>query len=225
MSYLWLCLLGVIIQVVFILTEYRKKYVPAVILKGLASLVFIAFGILSMSISSNKGFAGWIVAGLVLGGIGDVCLNLRFVFEKIAKKIMTAGVAAFLVGHILYLCALMPLNSTLLIYSIPVGVLTAALLLWWLLSNIEVKGAFKIFGIIYIGSVIVMPSVATSLWISNPQNRAYFIYMIGAILFTASDVILVFNMFGRNKKKWYRATNLSLYYFGQLLIALSMQII
>ena len=49
------------------------------------------------------------------------------------------------------------------------------------------------------------------------------LYMIGAILFTASDIILIFNTFTKDGKAWMRPTNLILYYLGQLLIALSIQ--
>jgi len=47
-------------------------------------------------------------------------------------------------------------------------------------------------------------------------------FLIGAVLFTASDVILIFNMFSDHKKAWMRPTNLMLYYVGQLLIAVSL---
>jgi 7-cyano-7-deazaguanine synthase in queuosine biosynthesis len=44
------------------------------------------------------------------------------------------------------------------------------------------------------------------------------LYVIGAVLFTASDVIMIFNTFGGTPKFSMRAANLSLYYLGQLLI-------
>lgn len=41
MRYLLLCIIGFAIQIVFILVENKKKYLPAVILKGSAALIFI----------------------------------------------------------------------------------------------------------------------------------------------------------------------------------------
>lgn len=224
MSYLWLCLVGIVIQTVFIIVEYKKRYLPAVILKGCASIAFIVLGTLSAQTAMDQSFASLIVAGLVMGGIGDICLNLRFVLEKAGKKIFLLGVAAFLIGHILYLAALIPLAGASVIFSLPAGAVAAALLLAWLLKQMEVKGAFKIFGIVYIGVVVLMTAVAASLFIMQPESTRFLMFMIGAILFTASDVVLVFNLFGKTKHKALRATNLSLYYLGQLLIALSLQL-
>ena len=48
------------------------------------------------------------------------------------------------------------------------------------------------------------------------------IYAIGAVLFTASDIVLIFNTFSGVTKFSLRITNLSLYYLGQMLIALSL---
>lgn len=184
---------------------------------------FVALGVLGMQLSADKSFAQWIVAGLVMGLVGDLCLNLRYVFEKRAKPIFLAGIAAFLIGHILYLVALIPLAPSTPVYSVPAGIVAAAVLLI-LLKQIEVGGAIKAFGIIYIGVIVVMTAVATGLFISSPQSKGLLLFMIGAYLFTASDVVLVLNQFGKNKGKALRAVQLSLYYVGQLLIALSLQL-
>ena len=48
------------------------------------------------------------------------------------------------------------------------------------------------------------------------------LYALGAVLFTLSDIVLIFNTFGGATKYSMRITNLSLYYIGQLLIALSL---
>ena len=71
---LCLCLAGV-----FLWKESRKEYAAAAVLKGLASLCFVAFGFL-LAASSRE--AGLITTGLVLGCIADVLLNLRLVFPK-----------------------------------------------------------------------------------------------------------------------------------------------
>ena len=225
MRYLLLGIIGFAIQIAFILVENKKKYVPAVILKGSAALVFIVIGILSMQLASNHSFARLVVIGLLLGGIGDVLLNLRFVFEKSGQKIFLMGIAAFLSGHIMYLAALILLSSNLLV-SLICGVVAAALLLRWIFSKIgEVQKAFKIFGYVYIGAIVLMTAVAIGNLISNPGSTSALLYVIGAVFFTASDVIMIFNTFGGTQKFSMRAANLSLYYLGQLLIAISLQFI
>ena len=225
MRYLLICIIGIAIQVAFILVENRKKYVPAVILKGSAAMAFIIIGVLSAQLTSNPSFAKLVVIGLILGGIGDVLLNLRFVFEKNGQKIFLFGIVAFLSGHIMYLAALILLSNNLLV-SLIGGVIAAGLLLRWIFSKIgEVQKAFKIFGYIYIGVIVLMTAAAIGNFVSNPGSTGALLYVIGAVLFTASDVIMIFNTFGATQKFSMRAANLSLYYLGQLLIAISLQFI
>ena len=216
-----LAIIGMALQARFIAVEHREKYVPAVILKGLAAAVFCIIGMTAMKTAAvNRSFAKLVVCGLCFGALGDILLNLRFVFSKIGQKIFLAGVAAFLTGHILYLCAIVPLSVNLLPCLIT-GVLLAAALLTWIFKTLTVKLAFKIFGVLYIGAIVLMTAVAIGNVITTPGTAAW-MHAIGAVLFTLSDIVLIFNTFGSEQKFSLRITNLSLYYLGQLLIASSL---
>lgn len=225
MLYLPLCIVGIVIQVFFIIVESKKKYVPAVILKGAASILFVVIGLLSMRFSENQSFARLVVIGLVLGAVGDILLNLRFVFEKVGQKIFLLGILAFFSGHVLYLAALIPFCPNVWIYVL-CGAVAAAGILWCIFSNVgKLKKAFKIFGIVYIGAIAIMNAVAIGSFIANPTSLSMFLYVIGAVLFLASDIIMIFNTFGSTQKLSMRAANLSLYYLGQLFIAVCLQFI
>lgn len=219
-SIILLSLLGMVIQGIFIVVENQEKYVGAVLLKGSAAIIFCIIGAIAMGGSQNQGFAKLIVTGLCFGALGDILLNLRFVFSKIGQKVFLAGVAAFLIGHILYLCAIVPLSSNVLSCLI-VGVILAAILLAWLFKVLHVKLVFKIFGVLYIGAIVLMTSVAIGNVITAPAAASW-MHAVGAVLFTASDIILIFNTFGSEQKFSMRIANLSLYYLGQLLIACSL---
>lgn len=215
-----LCLVGMAVQAAFIAVEHKEKYVGAVCLKGLASLIFIIVGIAAFGASRDTQFAKLVLIGLILGGVGDVLLNLRFVFEKVGQKIFLAGIAAFLAGHILYLVALIPQSDSLLVCVI-IGAVIAAAILTYIFKTMEVKPAFKIFGVVYIGAVVLMTAVAIGNLLAAPSASRW-LYAIGAVLFTVSDIVLIFNTFGSETKFSLRITNLSLYYLGQLLIANSL---
>lgn len=221
MSYMFLAYIGLLIQILFIYIEQQKKYVPAVALKGTASLFFVVLGFLGLSIATLPTFAKIVVAGLVFGLLGDVCLNLRFVMEKAGQKVFLAGIAAFLVGHILYLVALIPLAAKVWVWLLS-GVLVAAALLYWILTSVEAEKAFKAFGVVYIGAVVLMTAVSIGVFVTRHTSGSL-LYMVGAVLFTLSDIILIFNTFTKDGKAWMRPANLLLYYLGQLLIALSIQ--
>ena len=220
-SVVLLAIVGMVLQAIFIVVEHREKYVPAVILKGSAAIIFCIIGIVAMTTAAvNQSFAKLVVFGLCFGALGDILLNLRFVFSKIGQKFFLAGVVAFLTGHILYLCAIAPLSANLMPCLI-VGVILAAALLTWIFKTLTVKLAFKIFGVLYIGAIVLMTAVAIGNVITMPAAASW-MHALGAVLFTLSDIVLIFNTFGSEQKFSMRITNLSLYYLGQLLIASSL---
>lgn len=210
---------GIILQASFIIIEHKEKWAAAVILKGLASAVFVALGIYCATKYGWNGYDKLVVTGLTFGLIGDVLLNLRFVLKKIGDKIFLGGIAAFFIGHVVYL--IIVCNSAKhIIIDIVIGVLLTAALLTYIFKTMKVKTAFKIFGIFYLGAIIVMTVMAIDTAIYNPLTR-HILFAVGAILFTASDVILIFNTFSGKETFGGRIANLSLYYVGQILIALT----
>lgn len=225
MIYYLLCILGLFIQLTFIAVEHRGKYLGAVILKGSASVIFVILGMYCMQSSENQKFATLIVAGLILGALGDVILNLRFLLKQHEQKTFICGTLSFFTGHILYLSALIPQCKDIWIYIVS-GAIASALLLFWLFGQVEnIKSGLKIFGIIYLGTITMMTSIAFGWLISSSGSASAWVYVIGAVLFMLSDIVLIMNTFRSKKKFSMRVTNLTLYYFGQLLIAMSLRFI
>ena len=146
MKYLFFIPLCLAIMSVFIYYEHKEKYVLAVILKGLASLCFVLFGILCSIQALNMNFTKMVKYGLILGLIADIMLNLRFVFKKNGKLVFLVGILVFLAGHVMYLCALIPGYSYALVALIG-GIIVSALVLKWIFTQIEAEKAFKIFGV------------------------------------------------------------------------------
>ena len=91
-----LALAGAIVQATFIAVEHQERYTNAVVLKGTAACIFCSIGFLALGSAQNQAFARLICIGLAFGALGDILLNLRFVFPNIGQKIFLAGVAAFL---------------------------------------------------------------------------------------------------------------------------------
>ena len=222
MKYIWLCLLSFIVAAVFIYCEHEEKYVPAVILKGTASLLFVITGFLSGKMNPS-GISSTIIIGLLLGCIADVLLNLRFVFPRKGQMIFLVGIVVFLSGHIAYLAALLPLIKSRIMVLV-ISIILTALLMIWIFKRITAKMAFKIFGVVYIGAIMAMNCVACANLIQTPSAFSA-VYMAGAFLFLISDIVLILNTFGSKTRFSMRITNLSLYYVGQILIALSLQLV
>ena len=216
-----MAVVGFVLQALFIKTEHEEKYVAAVILKGAASLMFVLVAY-NAYMTVNNIFNKQFLIGLFFGMLGDILLNLRFVFKKNGQKIFLVGILAFLIGHIIYLLALLPQARHVWIwYCIIIGALAAAALLMYIFKTMDIKPAFKIFGVFYLGAVFIMTAIALGIAIFTPSRRSL-IYAIGAVLFTASDVVLIFNTFSGKTTFPLRICNLTLYYIGQMLIAFSL---
>lgn len=216
---LCLCVTCLVLAVIFIKVEKDEHYVTADIIKGCASLCFVLVGFLGLD-----GFYdayGWpIVYGLTLGMIADILLNLRYVFEgKAAQRAFLVGILVFFLGHIVYVCALAG-RCDYLMPCVIIGIILGIGLLVWIFGQIECKLVFKVFGFFYVCTIAVMNVVAIGALITKPGVDTV-LFVIGAILFLVSDILLTLNTFGPNPTFRRRVANLMLYYMGQLLIALS----
>ena len=224
MLHLPICLACLVVAAAFIYVEHIKKFLAADIVKGLASVLFVVVGILSAGIAKDDSYARIIVIGLVIGAIADVLLNLRYVFEgELGQRVFLVGIIVFLIGHIVYIVGIAPRCPSLLA-GIVLGIAVAAALLWWIFGKITAKPAFKAFGVVYIGAISILNCVAATTMLLAPTAHAA-IFFLGALLFLVSDVVLILNTFGGEFRFSFRVTNLMLYYAGQLLIALSLQLV
>lgn len=223
MNPVWIAvaLTGCAVEAAFIALEYQKKMLSAVILKTIASLCFLLLAVLCLPAAADKTYAGVILAGLAFGAVGDVCLNLRHLVGSRGKAVFMAGIAAFLIGHLFYLFALIRRAPRMLLWAVPAAVVLAALLLWWILKRIEAQGALRAFGILYLSVVFFMACCAAGLLPLEAASPGAWLFAAGAALFAASDVLLVLNQFGKKRYPAFRAMNLSLYYLGQIAIALT----
>ena len=108
-----------------------------------------------------------------------------------------------------------------LLYALPVAAVLSFVLIRFVLSRVEVSGAIKVFGIVYLCVVFLMACVCIALFALDTHSLGRAVFAAGALLFAASDVFLVFNQFGKKAYPAFRALNLSLYYLGQVCICLT----
>ena len=195
----------------------HDKYVSADVWKGLASLCFVLIGVLN---SPGGNVATLLVFGLILGFIADILLNLRFIFKKRGQLAFLIGILVFLAGHIVYLIAILEMSTNWKI-CIAAGLAFAGLLILWLFKNITAKLPFMIFGIIYIGAIMLMNAVAVGNLVAKPSAFTA-IFALGAFLFLVSDIVLIINTFGKQFRESFRILNIVLYYAGQILIGISL---
>ena len=219
-----LIVIGLLIDVWFIRTEYQGKMKKAVVLKGAASLFFVLLGGVSwLEVQSN--FGTMVLIGLVLGMMGDIFLNLRNLYEgSKSMKVFALGILFFLSGHFLYIAALVR-KSPRIIYS---AMLTTAVLSLLaippLMRRVTAPNrGLRIFGWVYLAVVIAMFSSSLMLLVEKGVETGALLFSLGALLFVVSDFIMIYYSFGE-KIRPLRAINLLSYYIGQILIALTVSI-
>ncbi len=177
--------------------------------KPVASAGFIVAAIGFGALESRYG--NIVLAGLVLGAIGDVCLLGS------GKKAFIAGLVSFLLGHVAYVVAF----STLPI-SVPEAFLTAAALAvvmgfvgrWVFPHAPDMR--------VPIGIYMVVIAAMCVFAIGAGSAGAPWMIPVGAVMFTVSDIAVVRDRFvspGFVNRLW----GLPLYYAAQLIIAWSIK--
>ena len=214
-----LCFAGCTVQGFYILSEVKQKMLAAVILKGIASATFVAVGIVGLYGTAGGTLPGLILCGLILGALGDVLLNARYFVGKGEPAMFVAGVVSFFLGHVMYLIVLMSVSQSRMPVIITAVVLSAVIICI-MQRTITASVPMKLLGGVYVTAVVLMATAAVGNALSVP-GTGRILFAVGAVLFLSSDIILIFNTFGKRTRMLWSAICLALYYPGQLLIALA----
>ncbi len=200
--------------------ENQENHIAAAAFKGMASLCFVCVGFLAGSAGKMSNL---ILIGLILGCVADVLLNLCNVFHEEGQVIFLFGILVFLCGHFVYLAAVLPLSENRgLCFAI--GTILTAALMKWMFTRISAEKLMKTFGIIYVGTIMILNCIAIGNLISLPSAFT-FSFAFGVLLFLISDIVLILNTFSSESSTLLRMTDLYIYYIGQLLIAWSLTLI
>jgi uncharacterized membrane protein YhhN len=174
--------------------------------KPIASLSFV---VLAWRACEPPGpYGAWIIAGLLLSLVGDVCLA--------HPRGLRAGLAAFLLAHLAYVAAfhsVLPARAWPLAAALPV-LAASALVTRRLWPHL---GAMRAPVTAYVAVITVMVWGAVSVLVAG---AARWPAAAGAILFYLSDLAVARQRFVR-EQFLNRALGLPAYYLGQTLLALS----
>ena len=230
MLYPLLLVCGALLLFVYIREKIKAYSVKAVLLKSLVSVLFVAVGVYGTWLSAQKGsirpLCPFVVLGLLFGLLGDIWLDLKYVFPEKDEPFTYAGFCVFGVGHILFI-----LGMLLTYYPAgrPAAVFVPLLIgLVLSLGNALLEKPMKLhygklkpiviaYGALLFSMVLIAGSLALAYgWREMPLNLLF----IGGIFFALSDLILSGTYFGVNRERPIDlALNYITYYSGQFLIA------
>lgn len=186
-------------------------------LKGFTSFWFVLIGLVNLIFAKKTGINNekpvcFIFAGLFLGMCADVLLALFF----------EAGIAAFALGHIMYLAAFYMLQKpgkADFVIAIPVIAVSVYVVIGTPFITIE-DSFIRNFLIVYVVIISFMLSKAWSNFMAE-KSVAILIIAISSTIFWFSDIMLGIDMFGTPSRLSWVLCSYS-YWPAQNLIAYSM---
>jgi len=193
-----------------------------VIFKSAASLFFVLVGVCGYrSKKENKKFSGFMLTAFICSAVGDVLLAL----DKNEGILFILGVVSFAAAHIMFsvaFCRISVFRKRDVLFSVLVF---AGLMLLLFLGDFEFQGLLPVL-IAYAAVISVMMTKALSLWYCRKgKERFVYLIMIGGVLFLASDILLLYWLFGAGAlPKEIQSINWVFYYIAQGCLALSLNV-
>ncbi|KAI9249408.1 YhhN-like protein [Phascolomyces articulosus] len=188
--------------------EYRQSRKGRWIFKPLASLGFLLSASANHQGAATPLFSKYILLGLGLGAIGDVCL--------IPKAGFLAGLGSFLLGHLslVYAFTAHGMDQSYGLAGLAGTGAIGAVVARWLLPKVK-DPVMKKAVLGYMAVITGMVVTATASLPHTPVPRHQY---IGALMFYLSDLFVAREEFV-TKSIWNAWIGLPLYYGGQLLLA------
>jgi uncharacterized membrane protein YhhN len=199
-----------------LMAERQTRTGPILAFKTPLSVLFVAAALIQSH--PVLSYYHWVLAGLLWGLIGDVCLALK------GNRAFRAGLISFLLGHILYVVAFVGLTQPsdwltfghLFIAAVSLGVF------YWLRPHL---GSMLVPVCLYIVVISVMMAAAWVAFLNPELNwKGAWALFLGALCFYVSDIFVARDKFVKSQYL-NRLLGLPLYYGGQFLIAFSVGLV
>ena len=231
--YLGLCIgfivCGAITLVAYLLEKTKRYSLRAVLIKTVVSSFFLSLAIFCSYVNQGHAINTFVTFGLILGLLGDIWLDLKYVYPQDDKPYTYAGFICFGVGHVMFVCGMFSQyyrDASFLYILLPLVAAAVASGVNLLLEKpMKLKfGEMKWTVTAYAFLLFSTPFTALSMCILTGWSSTLLIMIfIGGILFALSDLVLSGTYFGEGKERPIDLILNYLFYYGaQFVIAFSL---
>lgn len=217
---------SILFCVLFCWFRATKATVYSLVLKTTSSVCFILCGIFAIDAVGSSNINLLIIAGLVMGLIGDIILDLKVMYPDQGNQFFVFGTCSFAIGHFFYFLSAVLYNSATIASHLPWNILASigiAIVVTLAIMLSSKKLGINFGKMIYICSfysliLVFMVAFTVSIAIYVP---IYWIFAAGMIVFFLSDLVLSMQYFGGRTQKVWVYVNHILYYLAQVMLAFS----
>ncbi len=201
-----------------------------VLFKSVCAGVFVLTGAVAIFLNKKRTLPNYlIVAGLIFGFAGDLMLALSYTK---GEWLFMAGLGAFMLNHVLLITAFYFIDRFRIRDVVLCCVIYAPMI--YLLTTFENMGSVTVPAYIYAFALAAMLAKAISSAIScKGKDMLRFLLIVGAVMWTLSDLVLCVNMYGNigvllrqlsltttvSPGTWLDFVNTFTYFIGQTMLA------
>lgn len=223
--------IGVVITTIFTIKRTHKSSPRLLMLKALSSAFFVFTAITSFAFNDNVPLLVGIpaVIGAVFGLLGDVSLDLKYVYPQDHDVYLKGGFTSFSIGHLFYII------SIFFSYGLSFGNYAYAIFgLAVLMISVPVTeklmkldyNKFKLITLMYSAILGFTDALSFSVLFTEGVSVHTVLHSVGLTLFLLSDAVLSGLYFAKDEKKRNSRpsiiANHIFYYSAQYILAVSL---
>lgn len=186
---------GAIVTIAFLILRVRVGGLKAMFVKALASACFIATAFVAFAMNrENFEFSILMLLGFIFSLMGDVWLDLKYVYKQHTHIYTYAGFMCFIMGHIFFIPAVFSQYAVMKWWYVPVTLLSSVIFMICTLALEKPMGLkygrFKpitgVYAIFLSGTMFAAINGVLFCGVS----KKFIMLIVGAVLFTLSDLVL-----------------------------------
>lgn len=219
-----LCALCVLTTALFIFTRVTKGGAMGILTKALASFGFVLYGVFSFTqITWFNAGSVFVVMGLISGLVGDIILDLKYVYKQENDIYLNYGMFAFAVGHLFYFVGTVLYSYETINLLLPILIsIASAVVLTTVIILVGKKMGLDFGQFLWqsIGYSFLLTFMTVFTIYLSCISLNFIVIAVGMVLFLISDIILSMQYFGgKTEDKFLTIINHATYYSAQILIA------